>query len=539
MNNKDKGKFNILKSIRFKLMAISVFITILTIALILLANNLFLEKYYIKKKEKNVVKIYNQLKEVYVAHDLKESLSGDGDEDDEGDNNKQIYTIDDNMDYLNYYGSFSEDEVLKINDICEKEGITLISDNENGEMEVSYGPTKELRSRLRKMIFEVPLKDDYIVSYEKDEKEFEKEAIVLFGTINSKHYIIIRVAMKNISENVDLSNNFFMYVGFIAILLSIVLIFIVSSSFTKPIRNLSKLSERMSDLDFTSKYQSTGSGDEIDTLGNSMNNLSNKLESTITELKEANEKLQEDIKIKTEVDEMRKEFISNVSHELKTPIALISGYAEGLIDGVNDDPESQKMYCEIIADEASKMNKMVKKLLTLNKIEFGKVETYPDKFDIISVICGILGNTQILLEDKNIDVVFAENNSYMVYADEFQTEEVITNFISNAINHCAPNTEGRKMIKISVNDEGDKVRVNVFNTGNPIPEEELEKIWIKFYKVDKARTREYGGSGIGLSIVKAITNSMGTECGAINENDGVSFFATFNKPKENYNDSNN
>ena len=197
------------------------------------------------------------------------------------------------------------------------------------------------------------------------------------------------------------------------------------------------------------------------------------------------------------------------------------------------------MYCEIIADEASKMNKMVKKLLTLNKIEFGKVETYPDKFDIISVICGILGNTQILLEDKNIDVVFAENNSYMVYADEFQTEEVITNFISNAINHCAPNTEGRKMIKISVNDEGDKVRVNVFNTGNPIPEEELEKIWIKFYKVDKARTREYGGSGIGLSIVKAITNSMGTECGAINENDGVSFFATFNKPKENYNDSNN
>ena len=127
----------------------------------------------------------------------------------------------------------------------------------------------------------------------------------------------------------------------------------------------------------------------------------------------------------------------------------------------------------------------------------------------------------------------------MIYADEFQTEEVITNFISNAINHCMANSDGRKIIKIDVMDIGDKVKVNVFNTGNPIPDEELEKIWIKFYKVDKARTREYGGSGIGLSIVKAITNSMGTECGAVNEKDGVSFFATFNKPKENDNDSNN
>ncbi|HAH18036.1 MAG TPA: two-component sensor histidine kinase [Eubacterium sp.] len=523
MNN--ETKVSKLKSIRFRILAISVFIIVVTIALILLANNLFLEKFYIKQKEKSVVDIYNKIKMVYINHDKNS----------EDDENNEIFNVND----VYFVNTLSEEEQNKIDNICENGGVTLLAEDEKSCIEYYFGPAEILKKQLDYNIYNVSLDGEYVLNYFKDNNRNDDHVIELYGCINEKHYMIIRVATQNIKDSVDVFNNFFMYAGLVAILLSIILIFIATTSFTKPILKLAKLSEKMSNLDFSTKYESRGKDDEVDVLGNSMNNLSNKLEMTISELKTANEQLQEDIKIKTEVDEMRKEFISNVSHELKTPIALISGYAEGLIDGVNEDPESQKVYCEIIADEASKMNKMVKKLLTLNKIEFGKIETYPDKFDIISVICGILGNTQIMLEENNISVVFAENNSYMIYADEFQTEEVITNFISNAINHCMANSNGRKIIKIDVMDIGDKVKVNVFNTGNPIPDEELEKIWIKFYKVDKARTREYGGSGIGLSIVKAITNSMGTECGAVNEKDGVSFFATFNKPKENDNDSNN
>ena len=540
--NVAKSEVKKTKSIRFRLMAISVFITVVVIALILVANNLFLEKYYLKEKEQSVINMYEQIKEVYTEYEKRiaseESSKDTKDEKDESSESS----------YDSFFGfsnggesenGFSDDEINKLNKICENGSVTVLAENTNGEVEYFFGPAFELTRRLSSMIFNVKLDKEYILNYEKEGMGDNDHAFELYGSINGNHYILIRVATQNIKENVNISNRFFMYVGIISIILSIILIFIATSSFTKPILKLAKLSEKMSNLDFSNKYISTGREDEVDVLGNSMNNLSNKLEQTIGELKSANEQLQEDIKIKTEVDEMRKEFISNVSHELKTPIALISGYAEGLIDGVTDDPESQKVYCEIIADEASKMNKMVKKLLTLNKIEFGKVETYPDKFDIISVVCGILGNTQIMLEDKKIDVVFAERNIFNVYADEFQTEEIITNFVSNAINHCMPNEEGRKYIKIDVTDIGDKIKLSVFNTGNPIPEDELEKIWIKFYKVDKARTREYGGSGIGLSIVKAITNSMGTECGAYNEKDGVTFFATFNKSKENDDDSNN
>ena len=119
-------------------------------------------------------------------------------------------------------------------------------------------------------------------------------------------------------------------------------------------------------------------------LGSSINALSDKLRITISELKSANNELQLDLQKKTEIDEVRKEFLSNVSHELKTPIALIQGYAEGLMENVNDDEENRKFYCEVIMDEADKMNQMVKKLLTLNEIEFGSNQTNFERFDMVT-----------------------------------------------------------------------------------------------------------------------------------------------------------
>ena len=144
----------------------------------------------------------------------------------------------------------------------------------------------------------------------------------------------------------------------------------------------------MSDLDFDARYQSCA-GNEIDVLGDNFNKMSRKLESTISELKSVNNKLQKDIEDKIKIDEMRKEFLDNVSHELKTPIALIQGYAEGLNENISDDPESREFYCEVIMDEAAKMNKLVKNLLTLNQLESGKDAPVMERFDIISLIRGV------------------------------------------------------------------------------------------------------------------------------------------------------
>ena len=143
-----------------------------------------------------------------------------------------------------------------------------------------------------------------------------------------------------------------------------------------------------------------------------------------------------------------------------------------------------------------------------------------ERFDIAALIRNVLASTSILMEQKEIHVIFAEEQPVYVWADEFQTEEVLTNYISNAIHHCT----GKREIVIRLGRQENTVRISVFNTGEPIPEEELDKVWIKFYKVDKARTREYGGSGIGLSIVKAIMTAMNRECGVINYSNGVEFW---------------
>lgn len=306
-----------------------------------------------------------------------------------------------------------------------------------------------------------------------------------------------------------------------AIFLSIILIVILSNSISKPIRLLSDISRKMTRLDFDAKYVPAKYGSyEIEELGQSMNELSETLEETISELKTANVRLQQDIEKKEQIDEMRKEFLSNVSHELKTPLALIQGYAEGLKECINDDAESRDFYCDVIMDESDKMNQMVKKLLTLNQLEFGNDTIEMTRFDITELITGVIQSASIMAAQKKVDIQFYKEGPVYVWGDEFKVEEVITNYLTNAMNHA----DGQRRIEIRFSYHDGLVRTSVFNTGEPIPEEDLDKIWVKFYKVDKARTREYGGSGIGLSIVKAIMDSFHQKCGVINHEDGVEFW---------------
>ena len=226
------------------------------------------------------------------------------------------------------------------------------------------------------------------------------------------------------------------------------------------------------------------------------------------------------IQRKTEIDEMRTEFLSNVSHELKTPIAIIQGYAEGLQEGISEDEESRNLYCSVICDEAAKMNMLVQKLLTLNQLEFGNEPVNMERFDLITLIKNQIQSADILLRQNDIKLQMQEHGPIYVWGDEFKVAEVFSNYLSNAIHHCT----GDKIIEIRFDKQDGCIRTICFNTGTPIPEESIAHIWEKFYKVDKARTREYGGSGIGLSIVKAIMESMNQEYGVENYTNGVAFW---------------
>ena len=341
----------------------------------------------------------------------------------------------------------------------------------------------------------------------KTDTRLDSEYLVLVGVLENGDMVLMRTAVESIRESAAISNRFLLFAGAAAIVASILVAFFTTRHITKPLQQLTDISKRMVDLDFNAKYESDQSNSyEVEELGNHINRLSENLERTISELKTANVELQDDIEKKIQIDEMRKEFLSNVSHELKTPLALIQGYAEGLQECINDDAESREFYCEVIIDEADKMNRMVKKLLTLNQLEFGNDQVIMERFD--------------MTEQKGIRLELENSEEAWVWGDEFKVEEVITNYMSNAINHA----DGEKLIRVFYTRSEDKLRVSVFNTGQPIPEEDIEKIWVKFYKVDKARTREYGGSGIGLSIVKAIMDSFHQRCGVINHEDGVEFW---------------
>ena len=179
---------------------------------------------------------------------------------------------------------------------------------------------------------------------------------------------------------------------------------------------MTKIAQKMEELNFNVRYKENRH-DEIAVLGHSMNSLSDKLEQTISELKTANNELELDLQRRSEQERMRQEFLANVSHELKTPIALIQGYAEGLQDNVNEDPESRNFYCEVIVDEANKMNKMVKKLLTLNQLEFGNGQVHLEHFDLQQVIQSVLSSSDILFRQKEVTLLYTPQEPVYVWAD--------------------------------------------------------------------------------------------------------------------------
>ena len=510
-SHKKTRKFH---SLKHQISVLFIGLLLLSIFTITAINGAFLEKYYVSKKAEVLLDAKSALAQMNLDDMLKYDTESDS-------SNAETDTKD---------TSELPDE---IEHSSSRNNLTWIIVNKENSGYFYWGENnmaKMLRSKLFGYINELDQdmeqshtikKTDNCIIWQVHDRFAGMEYIECWGQFENGYYFLIRSPLESIRESADISNNFYFFVGTLIVLFSGMIILIVTGRITRPISELTRLSEKMCDLDFDAKYESHA-GNEIDMLGDNFNKMSKRLESTISELKSANNKLQKDIEDKIKIDEMRKEFLDNVSHELKTPIALIQGYAEGLNENISDDPESRAFYCEVIMDEASKMNKLVKNLLTLNQLESGKDAPVMERFDLVSLIHGVLQSMHIMIEQKEATVIFEEEEPIYVWADEFKTEEVVTNYTSNALNHL----DGERKIEIRIIRQEDCVKVSVFNTGTPIPEEDLPNLWNKFYKVDKARTREYGGSGIGLSIVKAIVEGMNQKYGVVNYDNGVEFWFT-------------
>ena len=462
-----------MKTIRTKLFAMfSVFMVSFVLSGIIL-NILFLEKYYIYKNRGIFLKINSKIIDVYI-----------------NDRNNL-------------------DEFLKNTDRAEAMNIA-ISDS---DLRIKYtslpqkGETgRPIPSEIERLINKNKntLKKSYVYSVVERPEHSERE-IVFLSQMEGKEIIILKKSMKGIKESVAIANQFYILAGLLIILPGGIFIFIFSLRITGPVIEMSNVAEGISNLDFNRRVI-FDSQDELGSLGRSINKMSEKLSVTMNALKE-------DI-------EQRKELVRNMSHELKTPIGVIKGYAEGLKYGVAEDKEKIKKYCNVISEECDRMDKMVQELLNFSLMESGMFQLKISRFDTGEFIKNITGKFTPLFTEKGISIDLNYEKDLLISADRELMEKAVNNYITNAINHI----EGKKQVRVCAEKNGTGVKISVFNTGKHIPEEDLSHIWDVFYKVDKARTRQYGGHGLGLSIVKLIAELHGGITGVENVNEGVIFF---------------
>lgn len=491
-----------LNSVRVRLFLTLGLAVVVIILFLIILNNVILETFYLYSKKNTLIGVYKTINSYYNSQNTniniedklgKIALEYNFDLLLKTDSGMSVYTTDkDLFATVDEINSMSNDKITDKKDLLyvdRKMNIKKIKDNKD---EISY--------------------------------------ILLSGNLDNGYKLYIRIPISSIKESVKISNNFLYLIGSVTLIIAAIIISYISKRFTEPILELNDIAKRMAKLDFSQKYKEKESTDEIDNLGKSINIMSDKLETTIKQLRSTNIELEKDVEEKSKINEMRTQFISDVSHELKTPIALIQGYAEGLVENVNTDEESKQFYANVILDEANKMDKLVKQLLELMKLEYGKRDFCNENFNIAELVNEVIRKSKVMIEEKNIDVRLDIKEDYVVNADEFYIEQVVTNYLTNAIKN-ADYINNEKYIEVKIYENKDKIRVSIFNTGSNIDEENLNRIWNRFYKIDTSRNRDSGGTGIGLSLVKAIMNNYNNSYGVINQCSGVEFYFELNKMK--------
>lgn len=504
MKEESTNKF---RSVRTKLFATIIIVFMCILMIVVLLNSAILKTFYTYSKVNTIRSVYEQLNQ-YYQKDSQTILNIEEELEKVAARNEFDIVVKTDTNIVAY----STDKDF-INATRKIEFIQSLGQNANSESNIIY--------RAKNVTIQNIMDEQTNLRY-----------LFLTAVLDNEYELYIRMPIASIDESVRISNNLLIAIGVITVIISAFLASYISRKFTSPILELNSIANKVANLDFSQKYHISDTEDEINNLGKSINTMSDKLERTIQQLRRNNNQLEKDIQEKSKIDEMRKQFISDVSHELKTPIALIQGYAEGLKENVNTDEESRIFYTDVILDETNKMDTLVKQLLELMKLEYEKREFADKEFDITELIQETLRKSQVLLEENQIFVKFDQGEERFVYADSFYMEQVFSNYLTNAIKNC-DEIEGEKYIEISFKKKKDELRVFVFNTGRNIPEEDLDRIWRRFYKADTSRNRENGGSGIGLSLVKAIMENYEKSYGVENQYNGVEFYFDINtKPKE-------
>ena len=343
--------------------------------------------------------------------------------------------------------------------------------------------------------------------------DFMKSVTLKDGSVKE---IVVNISLQSVEEVVRLLNPFIPFLVILAFILSFVMTYYYSKIISKPIVAITRVANRMANMELGIR-SNIQRNDELGDLSLSLNTLSSNLKNALDELVIKNEQLKKDYENEVRQEVARKEFVANVSHELKTPIGVIKGYAEGIRDGVK--AEKKEYYIKVILDEIDKMDRLIVEMQEISKFDAGAVIYHKIPVQLDSLIERIVGYFQETILNKELEI-HNEGDSYEVLVDEEKITRVLMNLIGNAVKHCPEKT--RVIIRRTSIEEG--IKISIENVSEPFSEEVKSKVWDRFYKRDLSHNREVEGSGLGLAITKSILEGHGSCYGVENTAEGVEFY---------------
>lgn len=448
--------------IRVKIFLVMMSVVIIMVGGFAITNSVYLEKFYITNKKEKLLQVGNAILDPNYIVDFRNL---------EMQNNAEIVIKKiDQLDKFYFRKQLTVDEIIQIKKAF-KEG----------------KPTFK------------------IITF----KDYRGKALVLFMPYKTNRYIEILTPLSLIQEGLDVSVQYHLQIIILALVLGLVIAFIFSKAMVAPILEIKEITQKIAKLDFTRKFEQKRV-DEIGELGEAINKMGDTLKKNIDEINKVNAKLRIDIENEKELDKLRKEFIAYVSHELKTPIAIIQGYAQGLMENVATE-EDKNFYCEVIVEEAYKMDALVKELLLMSKIESGYFKMECTVVDAYSLIMDLIEK----YSTQDSELIYKGDTCVDVIADEKYLDRVLDNLISNAIKYGTDDI----IVTIKVEDLKDKYKFIVSNKTHNLTEKDLETIWTPFIRLESSIGKE--GHGLGLAIVAGILDKHNSEHGVYLSGDNV------------------
>ena len=469
-----------MKSLKGKLVLMLLAIVFSVLMVLFIANNILLEPYYTEREKAGFRLTYERIK--LVAEEEPEELSA----------------------YLSQIAANSTTTII----VTDKNYNLLYSSTNLFDEQSSYLSKNALVYFAQ--LLPIPAGEEYTVKRIQD--QLGSQHLVMFAELNPYCQLFLTKPIASITKSTEIYNEFFLLAIIVIGFIGAIIMFLIGSFFVKPIYEMVDISKRITNLDFSKKFRVRGD-DEINVLGEQINIMSDRLSQNILMLSRANTALQNDLSQKERIEKMRKEFLQNASHELKTPISVIASYTEMLKEKLITEEEDREYYYNVIYEETEKMGNIVKNLLGMAQLESQSLNVNLEGFDISDLLSDVMTSFQLHLEKKAINLTKSIEPNIVVHADKFLIERVMTNYINNAIEHI----DDKKQMQISLYKEDGLVYFGVYNSTDHILD--AENIWTSFYKSDIS-----SGNGLGLSIVKAIMQAHNKPYGFLHKDDGVEFF---------------